>query len=118
MFRATVLSFVLLIAAGPSASLVCKAWCNPAAAAQNGCRHGGRGDSARMATNESCQDAVQGLAIVLKEDVRRTLLRDLGLDVALARFQFAALATSHRSVRHRGPARSDPQRPLNTPLRV
>ena len=116
MFRATILSFVLLFAAGPSASLVCKAWCEPSAAARNGCHHDGA-NVASVATNDSCQDSVQELATVLKEDVRRTSLLDSSLSGALASFQFAALSTSH-SVRHRGRAPSDLQRPLNTPLRV
>src|SRR5512145_715326 len=37
VFRAIVLSFVLILLAGPSAGVLCKAWCNPAEAAARGC---------------------------------------------------------------------------------
>ena len=41
MFRATILTVVLVFAAGPSASLFCKAWCDPQVAAESGCHHDG-----------------------------------------------------------------------------
>ena len=118
MFRAIVLSFVLVFAAGPSVSLFCKAWCDPSTAAENGCHHEGSSASASVAASHSCQDSVQEPAIVLKEDVRRTSLLDSGLNVEMARFQLAAQVAGNRPVWHRGRTPYDVHRPLNIPLRV
>ena len=67
VFRATVLSIVVIFAAGPTASLMCKAWCEPQAAAARGCYHQDDPSSTGAAGSHSCQDAVQGSNAVVKE---------------------------------------------------
>ena len=87
MFRATVLSIVLMFAAGPpSASLFCKAWCDPHAAAASGCHHEDNGSSISVARDDSCQDAIQGTAILLKEELRRAFTEGAGTVITAAPF--------------------------------
>lgn len=118
MLRAIALSIVLALAAGPSASLLCKAWCDPHVAAESGCHGQGAGEAASVASDDSCQDSVQESAAFLKEDLRRTTASDAGPAVSVARFQLDGSATDRRPAWHRERAPSDAQRPLNTPLRV
>ena len=119
VFRATLLSIVLMFAAGPSASLFCKALCDPQAAAENGCHHDNNvGGSVSLSAGDSCLDSVQALAILLKEDVRRTSSLDGGCTPATPTFRFISSPTSSGTVWNQGRAPSDLQRPLTTPLRV
>jgi hypothetical protein len=119
VFRATLLSIVLMFAAGPSASLFCKALCDPQAAAENGCHHDNNvGGSVSLSAVDSCRDSVQALAILLKEDVRRTSSLDGGCTPAIATFRFMTSPRSSGTVWNQGRAPSDLQRPLTTPLRV
>ncbi|MGE0446257.1 MAG: hypothetical protein AB7P99_13595 [Vicinamibacterales bacterium] len=118
MFRATILTVVLVFAAGPSASLFCKAWCDPQVAAENGCHHDDIGGSASLSSSDSCQDSVQGLAVLLKEDVRRSSLADSGLTLPVAKFQLVPSPRIPGVVWSRGRAPADLLRPLTTPLRV
>ena len=70
MFRATVLSIVLTLVAGPNASVLCKAWCDPAAAAATGCHHTDSTPSATLTGTDDCGKAVPNSAVVAKEDAR------------------------------------------------
>jgi hypothetical protein len=110
VFRAAVLSIVVMLAAGPSASLICSAWCDTAAAATS-FHHDESGSSARIASDVFCQDVVQN-GIALKEDLRR----------AIHSMNPAALAPSApagvRLPDTRGRAPSGLKRPLITPLRI
>ena len=118
MLRAIALSVVLALAAGPSASLLCKAWCDPHVAAENGCHGQGAGEAASVASDDSCQDSVQESTVFLKEDARRTASEDSAPAVATARFQRAPSTSDSRPIWRRGRAPSDPPRPLDTPLRI
>jgi hypothetical protein len=71
VFRATVLSIVLILVAGPSATVLCKAWCDPAAAAAAGCHHGDGSPSATLTGTNDCTKAVPNSAVVFKQDARR-----------------------------------------------
>ena len=71
MFHATVLSIVLTLAAGPNASVLCKAWCDPAAAAATKCHHQHGSPSATLIGTHDCGKAVPNSAVVFKEDARR-----------------------------------------------
>lgn len=119
MFRATILSIVLVFGAGPSVSLFCKAWCDPHAAAASGCHHEDTGNSTSVASDHSCQDTTQGSAVLLKEDPRGRASSGGAASVAVvAQFQLASMATSVRPVEDRGRAPADLKRLLNTPLRI
>ena len=118
VFRATVLTLVLLFAAGPSASLGCGAWCDPHIAASNGCHHAGPKSSAILTSGHSCQGSVPGMAILLREDVRRAWSTHSGFAAEVATFQFTWLSITDRPGWHREHAPSNHQRPLTTPLRL
>ena len=71
MFRATVLLIVSTMVAGPNASVLCKAWCDPAAAAATKCHHEHGSLSATLTGTDDCGRAVPNSAVVVKEDARR-----------------------------------------------
>ncbi len=119
VFRATVLSVVLMFGAGPSVSLFCKAWCDPQSAAASGCHHEDSGSSTSVTSDHTCQDTLSGSAVLLKEDPRgRASSGDAGSVVVAAQFQFASMATSVRQIEDRGRAPTGLKRLLNTPLRI
>lgn len=118
MFRATILTAVLFFAAGPSASLFCKAWCDPHVAAENGCHHEDNGGAASISSDDSCDDSVQGPAGVLKEDLRRAPAPDGGAVVSSARFQIIPTASRLVPTWNRGRPPSDLNQPQTTPLRI
>ena len=118
VFRATVLSIVLVFAAGPSASLFCKAWCDPHEAAASGCHHQESGSVASVADDDSCLDSIQGSAILTKEDLRLASTQDLGNVTAIAQPPLAPAAISLRAAGNQRRAPSDLKRPLTTPLRI
>jgi hypothetical protein len=117
VFRATVLSIVLVFAAGPSASFFCKAWCDPAVAAAVGCHHEDNGSSTSIADDESCRDSIQESAILTKDDLRRASTEGGG-DVVAIHLPPALAVTSLRLVGNQGRAPSDLKRPPTTPLRI
>ena len=119
MFRATVLSVVLLFAAGPSASVLCKALCDPHAAAARGCHPQDNGTATQVSGNASCQDMALGATALLKEDVRRgTSAEGIGATVPVASFQLVTRTSNVRRVLGAEPGTSDQKRPLSTPLRI
>ncbi len=119
VFRATLLSVVFLFAAGPSASVLCRALCDPHAAAANGCHHEDNGAATQVSGNASCRDVALGAAAVLKEDVRRGASAEgIGAAVLVASFQLVTTTSHVRSVRGAERGTSDQKRPLFTPLRI
>ncbi len=119
MFRATLLSVVLLFAAGPSASVLCKALCDSYAAAANGCHHQDNGSATQVSGNASCQNAALGAAALLREDVRRgASAKGAGGAVLIAFSEFVPTTSHVRPIRGAEPGTSDQKRPLSTPLRI
>jgi hypothetical protein len=116
VFRATILTVVLLFTAGPSASLFCRAWCDPFVAAEDGCHHED-GGAASVSGDDSCDDSVQGPAGLLKEDLRRAPVRDGDAVVLTARFQITSTAVRLVPARNRGRP-PDLNQPQTTPLRI
>ena len=121
MFRTVVLSIVLLLGIGPDISMLCRAVCDPAAAAANGCHH--QADpvaaSASLTGGHDCDaSALIGTAYV-REDSRRTAPSPpTALALRVARNQ---LATPGNAVLlHLGPGHlsSLEKRPLETALRI
>ena len=117
MFRATILTVVLVFAAGPSASLFCKAWCDPHTAAENGCHYEQTGGGAGVRSDDSCDDSVQGRAGLLKEDLRRAPAPD-GDVFSNTRFQIFPTAIHVVPAWNRGCPPSDLNQPRTTPLRI
>lgn len=119
VFRATVLSIALVFAAGPSASLLCKAWCDPHSAAISGCHHEGSGSSTSVTRDHTCRDSIQGSAAFLKEHLRgRASSGGTSSAGAVTQYQIAPVATSERLIDDHGRAPTGLKRPLNTPLRI
>ena len=117
VFRATLLSIVLLFAVGPSASLLCNTRCTPNPAAVSECHHTDHSPTG-MVNDDSCKESVQGNVILVKDDPRRALTGCAGHVTAVAHSQVALAAAMLRAVGNPGPVASDLQRPLTTPLRI
>lgn len=117
MFRAAILTVVLLFAAGPNASLFCKAWCAPQAAAESGCHHEQSGEDVSVGGADSCEDSV-GPASLLKEDLRRAPAPDAGPGVLMTRLQVTAPAMRHVAAWPQGRPPSVLRQPRTTPLRI
>ena len=117
VFRATILTVVWLFAVGPSASPLCKAWCEPHAAAESGCHHAQSGGDASVGSADSCEDAV-GPAGLLKEDLRRAPAPDAGPGVLMTRLEVMATATSPVAVRPQRRPPSCLRQSHSTPLRI
>lgn len=117
VFRATILTVVWLLAIGPTASLLCKAWCEPHAAAESGCHHAQGGEDASIGSADSCEGSL-GQAGLLKEDLRRAPAADAGPAVLVTRLELTASATSPVAPRPQGRPPSCPRQSHSTPLRI
>ena len=119
MFRATVLSIVLILVAGPNASVLCKAWCDPAAAAATKCHHQHGSPSATLTGTDDCAKAVPNSAVVVREDARRGA-RSSGPQqaVMVPRHHRALSSIEAHPGDDRGFTWSLAQRPLVTALRI
>jgi hypothetical protein len=106
-----------MIAVGPSATLLCKAWCDRVDAAMSDCHHDQVSTAASLTGSDDCESA--GLSAVLREDIRRGVSPpDDGSAVPLLRDHFTA-STSQPNVRDASALRSPPaQRPPLTALRI
>lgn len=119
MFRATVLSIVLTLVAGPNASVLCKAWCDPAAAAATGCHHTDSTPSATLTGTDDCGKAVPNSAVVVKEDARRGApSSDPQQAVMVPRHHRAISSSEAHPGDDPGCTWSLAQRPLVTALRI
>ena len=119
MFRATALSIVLTLVAWPNTGLLCKAWCQPAAAAAANCHHAHGNASAVLTGTEDCDKPMPNSAVVVKGDARRSATSsDARQAVIVPRHPPPIFA----SEAHRGHAPGCPwslaQRSLFTALRI
>ena len=71
MFHATVLSIVLALVVGPNASVLCKAWCDPAGAAATQCHHERGSLSATLSGTDDCGREIPDSAVLVNDDARR-----------------------------------------------
>jgi len=118
VFRAAALSIVLTLAVGPSASLLCRTWCDPHAAAASGCHQEDPPGSPSAGGDDSCDHQVLSAAFV-PENVRRALSSpDWDHAIPVPRYQLAH-STIDAPPRHE-PGREWPleKRPLPTVLRI
>ena len=117
MFRATVLSIVLTLVAGPNASVLCKAWCDPAAAAATKCHPEHGGPSATLTGTDDCGKAMPNSAVVVKEDARRGAPSDSQQAVLVPRHHRAISSSEAHPGNGARCTWSLAQRPLVTALR-
>ena len=118
VFRTTVLSLIFVLTAGPSVSLFCWDGCDPAAAVASGCHSDDSRSSTSVTSADSCQEAVQGRAIFLKDDLRRRASADGAGSVAAVHCHLAAAVTRVPLVDNHGRVPSGQKRPQTTPLRI
>jgi hypothetical protein len=72
VLRASVLSIVLLLAAGPDTALVCGLWCHHASASMADCDHTHSGVTPSVSSDDACWRAAVGTATFVREDARGT----------------------------------------------
>jgi hypothetical protein len=117
MLRAAVLSMVLILAAGPSASLLCRAWCDSRAAASTGCHDQAPATTPIVADN-SCDDMVLNADAFLREDAPCGVSTPEADQTVLVRSQLAPPPTDARPGQEPGRGQSLEERPLPTTLRI
>ena len=118
MFRVAVLSIVLAITETPTATLLCRTWCDPSTAAASGCHHERLATFIIVAGQDGCRNTVLSATSIGQENVRRTRSPDREYALPLSRYQ---LAPSNVDTRHRAGAdreRSLDYQPLTTALRI
>jgi len=118
VLRVTVLSIVLALATGPSFSVLCRAWCDQAAAPASGCHHQDDTASTRVVANHSCPEHDLSQAITQENEGRRISpdSRDWTAVVPSSPMMLAAF-----DVRPEDEAvhpRPDPDERLSLPLRI
>jgi hypothetical protein len=118
MFRALVVSIVLTVVAGPSAAMLCRAWCSAHAATVNGCNHSTPTAWTNVVADDTCDDVWIGAAAFVREDVGGVSAPDGHRAVVVANHQPADIAIYERhrqDFRHGG---SLENRPFSTALRL
>lgn len=119
VFRAAVLTIVLTLAATPSAALLCRTWCNPHAAAAEGCHQAASTTSTIAAVRDTCEDQGLGAAAFLRANVRRGVSVFQRVHaVAAIRYRLAQTTADERSRQNAWGVWSVKKRPLSTVLRV
>ena len=119
MFRTALFSIVFSLAIGQNASLLCKVWCDPGAAAASGCHHARCPTDSPKLIGDDCDANTRGGDAFLKEEGRRSVsATDGGHAIAAPHYQFALGTAGARA--DRAPWRSPPleTRPLDIALRI
>ena len=119
MFRATVLSIVLMVGMGQDTMLLCKVWCDPAEAARTGCHQKDASTSPSVTGSDNCGPVALSSAVLVREDVRRGM-SDQGARhaVVIPRYQGPASPTELRLGSDPGRASPVESRPLVCALRI
>jgi hypothetical protein len=121
VFRTVLFSIALSLAGGPNASLLCKALCDPAAAAATGCHEqAARSDcAASLVSHHYCDANIAVGTPLLKEDVRRTAPVPRGDSAHLVeRYRLDAIVNAATLERGPGQLPFLDTRPLETTLRI
>ena len=118
VLRATVLSIIVTLMAGPNASMLCKAWCAPATAAATKCHYQHGSPSSTLTGTEDCGQAVLHSVIVIKEETRRGAPSSDSQAVIVPRHQRAISSSAAHLRRDPGCTWSLAQRPLAIALRI
>ena len=109
MFRAAVVSIVLILAVGQNAALLCSVWCHPPEAVTGACEQ--PPVTSRVTGNEGCTVRAAEATALVREDERREVTPDAQHAVVVAWFQFAhppAHSTAGRQLRQQTPLRALP----------
>jgi hypothetical protein len=124
VFRIAVLSIVLALAARPSATLLCSAWCDrtPAAPSAAGmpCHHNTAvaAASASVAAGDTCESFLDASAFI-REDTDRLASPSSGHDaVLIPRHQLPRLTGTDRPAFHGSCERALENRPFLAALRI
>ena len=118
MLRVTVLSIVLALATGPSFSVLCRAWCDQAAAPASGCHHQDDTAFARIVAGHTCPEQALSQA-VMQENLQRRISPDSRDWAApVHRFQMTLAAFDVRPADRAVHWRPDPDELLSIPLRI
>jgi hypothetical protein len=118
VFRTAVLSIVLTFAVGPSASLLCRAWCDPQSASSTGCSHSAPADAPSVGDNNSCEVGVLSVVAVRQDERRGMLNPSVDQGTLVSRYHLASSAADLRTAHRPAHARSLEHRPLVTTLRI
>jgi len=125
VFRIAVLSIVLALAARPSATLLCSAWCDrtPAAPSAAGmtCHHNNAvvAASASVAADDTCESLILDASAFIREDTERLVSPSSGHDAALTPQHQLPGATVTGCPAFNGPGEwAFEHRPLSTALRI
>ena len=118
MFRAALVSIVLVLTLGQNATLLCRVWCQPQERANSTCEHQPEKTSPSVTGNESCIP-IEGTTPFVREDGRRgSSASDEQPSVVTARFHLPLpLSVAVRMNAH--PLATPPDvRPLAVALRI
>ena len=120
MFRAVVFSIALTVAAGPSAALLCRIWCDPPVATASAChRHTTSTTSTNVAADGTCNDMRPSVAAFVREALRRDVSAPEAHDaVSVPRYHLAHTPTNDRYGQSSWPKPSLEKPPLSTNLRI
>jgi hypothetical protein len=110
---------VLALAGGPNAGLLCRAWCDPHAAAASGCHEDSSSTSPTLSDTGSCDDVMLVTAAAIREDVRRAPSPiDAQQAIQVPRFLLAPSTTDSHNVRKPREEWPLEKRPLSPALRI
>jgi hypothetical protein len=116
VFRAALLSIVLLLAAGQDVSLLCRTtWCDPQSAEASGCHRNISIVTPSVADDDSCDNSAVSATAVLRESVRRDVSSpDAPQAIPVPRYQISHVTLNTRLGREpwREPSLDGPPRPV------
>jgi hypothetical protein len=117
VFRIAVVAVVLILAAGPSAALLCTASCDPDVVVATGACHADT--SARLTGNHACDEEIPSGGAFVREDTRRGL-SSVSEEHAFAvpRYQLARMPITQHLGHEPGSDRSLERRTIETTLRI
>jgi hypothetical protein len=115
VFRAALLSIVLLLAVGQNVALLCITWCDAHTAAATECHYENSSTTPSVTGDEHCDNATAAAA-VLREDVRRGVSSWEANQASVVRFDLALLTIDAPGQVRR--ARWLEKPPLSTALRI
>lgn len=118
MVRATILSIVLALVAGPSISLCCGEWFDATTAAAGDCRHDPERSGTQVGRHLECQPIGPSVVAMLREAERRGASADGLVAIPGASLQVLVATSRIRAARGAPRAASESRRPLATPLRI
>jgi hypothetical protein len=108
---------VFFLSVGPHVGLLCRALCDPHAAAATGCHHDQAAALLTIADESQCSDVLTEVAAVVRDDGRRVSAVPVQL-AAVALFDLTVPATGALPRGRHGVAPRSDSRPLVTALRI